>query len=131
MNNTLFQPPMLHTTYAQLFGPERRVTWLELFYDLVYVATFIQLGNALSEDISWTGFLRFVALFIPIWWSWTGITFYFNRFVVDDIWHRILIFSQIFFIVILGISVQGAFSDLAAQFVLAYVGVRLILILLY
>jgi low temperature requirement protein LtrA len=122
---------MLHTKYAQLFGPERRVAWLELFYDLVYVATLIQLGNTLAEDISWTGFLKFVALFIPFWWSWTGITFYFNRFVVDDIWHRILIFSQIFFIVILGISVQGAFSNLTTQFVLAYVGVRLIMILLY
>ncbi len=131
MSNTLFQPPMLHTKYAQLFGPERRVTWLELFYDLVYVATFIQLGNALSEDISWTGLLKFVALFIPIWWSWTGITFYLNRFVVDDLAHRILIFSQIFFIAILGISVQGAFSDLTTQFVLAYVGVRLLMTLLY
>ena len=131
MSNPLLQPPMLHTKHAEIFGPERRVTWLELFYDLVYVATLIQLGNALSEDISWLGFLKFVALFIPIWWSWTGITFYLNRFVVDDIWHRILIFIQIFFIAILGISVQGAFSNLTTQFVLAYVGVRLMLTLLY
>jgi low temperature requirement protein LtrA len=60
---------------SEIFDPERKVTWLELFYDLVYVATLIQFGNSLSENISWSGLLRFTALFIPIWWSWTGVTF--------------------------------------------------------
>ena len=131
MSTTLWRPPILHSKHAETFGSERKVTWLELFYDLVYVATLIQLGNSLSEDISWPGLLRFAALFIPIWWSWTGITFYFNRFVVDDIWHRLLIFSQMFFVVILGISVEGAFTTLTTQFVLSYVGIRVVLILLY
>lgn len=131
MQNTLWRPPILHSKHTRIFGPEHKVTWLELFYDLVYVATLIQLGNSLSEDISWSGLLRFTALFIPIWWSWTGITFYFNRFVVDDIWHRLLIFAQMFFIAILGISVEGAFTTLTTQFVLSYVGIRVILIILY
>jgi low temperature requirement protein LtrA len=131
MSNSLWRPPILHTKHTEIFGHDRKVAWLELFYDLVYVATLIQLGNSLSEDISWSGFLKFAALFIPIWWSWTGITFYFNRFVVDDIWHRVLIFTQILFIAILGISVEGAFTDLTAQFVLSYVGIRAVLIILY
>jgi low temperature requirement protein LtrA len=33
-------------------GHSRRVGWTELFYDLIYVATLIQLGNCLSKDIS-------------------------------------------------------------------------------
>lgn len=131
MQKMLWQPPILHSKYARIFGPERKVTWLELFYDLVYVATLIQLGNSLSEDISWLGLLKYTALFIPIWWSWTGITFYFNRFVVDDVWHRLLIFIQMFFIVILGISIEGAFTNLTTQFILSYVGIRVVLIILY
>ena len=31
---------------------EKRATWLELFYDLVFVAAFIQLGNALTARVS-------------------------------------------------------------------------------
>ena len=62
--------PSLHSGHEG--GHERKVTWLELFYDLVYVAAIIQLGNRLSDDVSWGGVIRFVALFIPIWWSWTG-----------------------------------------------------------
>ncbi len=122
-------PPRLHT--ANEGEHERKVTWLELFYDLVYVAAIIQLGNTLSNDVSWNGFIRFVALFIPIWWSWTGITFYVNRFVVDDLLHRLLIFTQIGFIAILAMSTQDAFGELGRQFTLAYVGIRAILIVLY
>jgi low temperature requirement protein LtrA len=121
--------PSLHAGHEG--GHERKVTWLELFYDLVYVAAIIQLGNRLSDDVSWGGVIRFVALFIPIWWSWTGVTFYVNRFAIDDLVHRLLIFTQIGFVAILAMSTVDAFGALGQQFVLAYVGIRAILIVLY
>ncbi len=110
---------------------EREESWLELFYDLVYVAVLIQLGNRLNEDISLSGILAFAALFIPIWWSWTGVTFYINRFVVNDIPHRLLIFTQIFCISVLAVSLDGAFEEERELFVLSYAGIRGVLILLY
>jgi low temperature requirement protein LtrA len=123
-------PPTLYTRVGGEHN-ERKVTWLELFYDLVYVATLIQLGDLLSENVTRAGFLQFTLLFIPMWWSWTGITFWNNRFVADDVWHRVLIFVQIFFIAVLGISVRGATGVLGVQFTLAYVGIRLVLVALY
>jgi low temperature requirement protein LtrA len=129
MASSRWLPPTLHT--ARKGEHERKVTWLELFYDLVYVAAIIQLGNTLSNDVSWGGFIRFVALFIPIWWSWTGVTFYVNRFVVEDLVHRLLIFTQIGFIAVMAMSTQDAFGALGQQFVLAYVGIRAVLIALY
>ncbi|GAB4453310.1 MAG: hypothetical protein Kow0031_35580 [Anaerolineae bacterium] len=126
MTAKIWSPPRLHHDHEV-----RKVTWLELFYDLVYVATLIQLGDTLSEDITLAGFGRFVVVFIPIWWAWTGITFYMNRFVVDDVWHRLLIFVQICAIAWLGVSVTGAFGDLTVQFALTYAAVRLVLLLLY
>ena len=111
-----FPPEITHDAEA-----ERRVTWLELFYDLVYVAAIIQLGNALSKDVSPVGLVAFVALFIPIWWSWTGITFYINRFVVDDFWYRMLIFVQIGFIAILAMSVPKGFRRAGCA---VYLGLR-------
>lgn len=128
MNNLLFSPPRLHRA---AHGEERKVTWLELFYDLVYVAALIQLGNVLSEEISLAGFARFVIVFLPLWWAWTGMTFYMNRFVVDDIPHRLLIYLQIAAITALGISLEGAFGDLTMQFSLAYAAIRLIQVILY
>ncbi len=132
MAHSPWQPPRLYADVQGRHGAEeRKVTWLELFYDLVYVATLIQLGNWLSENVSLAGFLGFVALFVPIWWSWTGITFYVNRFMVDDVWHRLLIFLQIFAIAALALSVEGAFGELGVQFVLSYVAIRLVLVILY
>jgi low temperature requirement protein LtrA len=124
----LFAPPRL-TKHGH--SEDRRVTWLELFYDLVYVAALIQLGNTLSEDVTAGGFTRFAILFALLWWAWTGITFYINRFIVDDVPHRLLIYLQMVGIAFMGVSVGGAFDDLSRQFALAYIFVRVVLALLY
>ncbi len=112
-------------------GVERKIGWLELFYDLIYVATIIQLGDLLTRNATPTGALLFVALFVPVWWSWTGMMFYFNRFVADDAWHRVLVFAQMFAIAHLGISVTGAFGATSAAFALAYFAIRAILVVFY
>jgi low temperature requirement protein LtrA len=125
-------PPRLYTQVAgEDEHEEHKATWLELFYDLIYVMALINLGHALSEDVSLFGFLRFVLLFIPIWWSWTGATFYINRFTSDDVWQRLLIFIQIFAIAVLGTSVHAAWESLGIQFTIAYVAIRLVLVVLY
>lgn len=112
-------------------GEERKIGWLELFYDLIYVATIIQLGDLLATDASPRGVVPFVFLFVPVWWSWTGMMFYFNRFVADDTWHRLLVFAQMFAIAHLAISVTGAFGETSAAFALAYFAIRVVLVAFY
>lgn len=109
----------------------RKVSWLELFYDLVYVATIVQLGNKLSEDVTAEGILGFVLLFVPIWWVWMGTTFYANRFVADDLPHRLLIFGQIFVVSALAIHVFDGLGETSTGFALAYAAARGILVLMY
>ncbi len=111
--------------------PHRKVSWLELFYDLVFVATIVQLGNKLSEDVSTLGFLSFVLLFIPIWWVWMGTTFYSNRFTADDLIHHLLVFAQIFAVSALAIHVFDGLGDTSAGFALAYAAARGLLVLMY
>jgi low temperature requirement protein LtrA len=110
---------------------DRRPTWLELFYDLVYVATIVQLGNRLSDDVSIGGFISFVLIFAPVWWLWVGMTRYSNRFDSDDLIHRLLVFAQIFTVVILAISVYNATTTTGEAFALAYATGRVILVLMY
>jgi low temperature requirement protein LtrA len=109
----------------------RKVSWLELFYDLVYVATIVQLGNKLSEDVSEIGFLGFALLFVPIWWVWMGTTFYANRFAADDLTHHLLIFAQIFIVSALAIHVFDGLGETSAGFALAYAAARGILVIMY
>lgn len=128
MQNRWFHIPRLH---VPRHGHERKVGWLELFYDLIYVAAIIQLGNALSHHVSISGFLAFFGLFIPIWWAWTGFTFYNNRFVVDDFLHRCLVFVQMFGIGGMAVSVGDVLDGGTEGFAIFYALVRFVLVAMY
>jgi low temperature requirement protein LtrA len=108
-----------------------RVTWLELFFDLIYVAALIQLGDRLAGDISWSGMLRFGGAFVMLWWTWTGTTVFTNRFAVDDITHRLLSFVQMFAVGNLAIIAATTPSNWTTWLVVAYITARLPLILMY
>ncbi|MDR5907560.1 low temperature requirement protein A [Franzmannia qiaohouensis] len=106
-------------------------SWLELFYDLVFVAVFIQIGERLSHDLSTAGFLQVLALFAPLWWVWANVAWYMNRFAVDDVVHRLLLLVQLFFIAWMGLSVPDAFGAASTQFVICYIGFRATMIAMY
>ena len=67
-------------------------TWLELFFDLVYVAILVELGNRLSHDLTLGGVLQFLFLFIIVWWSWLEKVLFARYFPNDDIGQRLLTF---------------------------------------
>ena len=69
---------------------EEGSTWLQLFFDLVYVAILIELGNRLSHQFDLSGIIAFVVIFLPVWWSWLEFVDYGRRYPVDDIGQRLL-----------------------------------------
>jgi low temperature requirement protein LtrA len=109
----------------------RHATWLELFYDLVFVVVIFQLAHNLEEDFSLYGFLGFLALFVPVWWSWTGAAFYATRFDTDDLGHRILVLLQMVGAAALAVNVSDALGNGSAGFALSYAAIRIILVLEY
>lgn len=129
MTKSLWQPPRLRT--AENADEERRATWLELFYDLVFVAAIAQVSHYLEAHITLAGFFSYVLLFIPIWWSWVGATFYATRFDTDDLGHRLLTLLQMVAIAVLAVNVHDGLGESSVGFALSYVGVRAILILQY
>src|SRR5687768_2121181 len=120
--------PRLHVGDAE---ETRKATWLELFYDLIYVATVTALGTRLSQDVSLEGVLAFAVLFVPVWWSWVGTTFYANRFDSDDAFHRGLVFLKILGVSLMAVSVHDALGETAPQFAIGYALVSFVLVLMY
>lgn len=55
MISRLLRPPRLRT--AEEGGELRRATWMELFYDLVFVVAVAALSSRLHDDDSPTGIL--------------------------------------------------------------------------
>ena len=88
----LWQPPQLRVSEED--SEERHATWLELFYDLVFVVVVAQLAHRLKDHLSLPGIAEFALVFIPVWWSWVGTTFYATRFDTDDTLHRVFTVIQ-------------------------------------
>jgi len=125
----LFKPPRLRSgKEAEI---ERHVTWLELFYDLIFVAAVAQLARSLSDDYSWSGILRFIVIFVPVWWAWVGHTFYLTRFDTEDVGHRLLTMAQMAAAASLAVHVPAALGATSAGFALSYAAVRFILVAEY
>lgn len=61
----------------------RHATWLELFFDLVFVVAVARLAALLHHDHDVTGVLTFVGLFVPVWWAWISFSYYADLFDED------------------------------------------------
>jgi len=121
------KPPRLQTETEG----ERNATWLELFYDLVFVATVAMLGIRLAADTSVTGWFSYAAYFLLVWWLWASHTFYADRYDTDDLVYRFLAGTQMVAIAILAASVSTGPAASTAVFAAAYATARILLLLLY
>src|SRR3954465_7805071 len=72
---------------------ERRATWLELFFDLVYVVAIAALAGVLPADPDWGGALRFAGLSVPVIWTWMNFIYYADQFDTDDVPYRLAGFA--------------------------------------
>ena len=124
----MFTPPRLRVGSGD--EEPRHATWLELLYDLAYVAAVASLADLLVAHITWPHVLASAALFVPVWWSWVGHAFYANRFDTDDLGHRLLTAVQMLFAVGMAAGIPQATHG-SGVFAASYVGARLALIASY
>jgi low temperature requirement protein LtrA len=111
---------------------ERKVTWLELFFDLVFVAAVAQVAEPLREHYTLAELTRFAPLFLLIWWAWTGRALFSTRFETDDAVSRALTMVEIFAIAVMAANARDSLaSRSSAGFAAAYAGVRIILLVHY
>ena len=111
---------------------DRKVTWLELFFDLVFAAAVAQVASPLREDYSTAGLLRFAILFVLIWWAWIGHAVFSTRFDTDDAVQRGLTLLQMFGVIIMAANAGDALdSRSSAGFAAAYAVQRFVLVFQY
>jgi low temperature requirement protein LtrA len=117
--------------YQEELGEHRKVTWLELFFDLFFVVSIAQLAHRLSGNPSWGNIVDFVLMFIPIWWVWVGFTYYNERFESNGLENRFVTF--LIMLTVIGLAVFGHHGpvDGFSGFAFFYAMARLILIMLW
>ena len=128
MSLNISVPPRLRLPGS---GEKRSATWLELFFDLVFVISVAELVHRLGHHVSVLEVGQFIALFIPVWWCWVGHTVYATRFDTDDMIHRLLTFTMMFAAAIMAMQIPTAFKNGSMGFAAGYVLARLCLLMLY
>ena len=92
----------------------RRATWLELFFDLIFVAAVAQVGGPLHTNYSFPALARYAFLFFLIWWAWLGHTLYSTRFDADDPVQRALTLVQMFTVAVMAANASEALGSRSA-----------------
>lgn len=110
---------------------ERKVTWLELFYDLVFVVVIAELSHSLAEHVSAAGVAAFALLFIPVWWVWIGGTFYNDRFEADDLSHRLFTLLQMLPVGAMAVFAHDGLGETSVGFALSYAAARALITYLW
>ncbi|NOU66031.1 low temperature requirement protein A [Paenibacillus sp. LMG 31461] len=107
---------------------EKKVTWLELFYDLLFVAAVSKASHVLLHvhhgTIPLEYLSKFLLIFIPIWWAWVGQSLFVNRFGRDSTSHRVFLILQLFFVLIMTASLSVDFDQYFVPFLIGYLGLR-------
>ena len=106
---------------------DRSVSYLELLYDLVYVAVIAQAAGRLSEDVSVGRFVEFTVVFTLIWIAWVNGTLYLELHGREDGRTRVFVFIQMGILALLAVFTGIAAEDVGgARFALVYAAFLLI-----
>ncbi|BDP42269.1 hypothetical protein DAETH_22380 [Deinococcus aetherius] len=111
--------------------PEQRVTWLELFFDLIFVTAFDQLAKRLGDAPTWGNLGIFMLLFVAVWWAWAGNTTFAGRYGNDSRAYRWGTLVQLVTLGAISLTLRGDLDQTGAAFSLAYAANRLTLVVMY
>jgi len=102
-----------------------RVTFVELFFDLVIVFAVTQLSHRLLKHLTPFGAVQTVLLMMAVWWAWIDTAWITNWLDPDKPAVRLLLFALMLAGLVLSSSIPRAFEGRALPFALAYVLMQL------
>lgn len=101
-----------------------RVSFVELFFDLVFVFAVTQLAAFLAAEPTLEGTMRVLVLFLAVWWLWITTTWATNRLDPDRSLVRAVIFVLMGAGLMFSISIPMGFETRGAVLAGAYVAMQ-------
>ena len=86
---------------------ERKVSWLELFYDLVYVIAIAKITGHFSEHINIEGFIDYIFFFSIIFWGWLNGSLYHDLHESEGLRTKLMTLWQILIVAALVITIDS------------------------
>ena len=122
-----WQPPRTHGEVVE----GRSVSFLELFYDLVYVVLIARLASTLAHHISWQSVGEFAVLFAMIWIGWFNWVTYHDAHGRGDARTRSVTFAQMFATAAMAVFAGSAAGTGGTGFAISYTVFLAILVWLW
>ena len=110
---------------------DQSATFIELFFDLVFVFSVTQIVGLLHEGLTWINIGQALIIFWLVWWAWTQFTWALNAADTTNSLVELgtLLATGVAFI--MAIALPEAFGTRALWFAAAYIAVRVIGLIIY
>jgi low temperature requirement protein LtrA len=105
-------------------APNQRVTYAELFFDLVFAFAVTQISHTLLGRFTPLGALQTTLLLLSVWWTWVYTAWITNWFNPELTPVRVLLFLLMLGGLVLSTSIPAAFESRGLWFALAYAGMQ-------
>jgi low temperature requirement protein LtrA len=112
--------------YVRRGEGERRATYFELFFDLVYVFGMTQLSHHLLGDLTWSGAAETGFLLLVVYWAWNYTTWMANWFDPDVPTVRLVLAVVMLASLLMAVSIPEAFGDHAPLFAISYCALQVV-----
>lgn len=101
------------------------VTYIELFFDLVFVFAITQLSHRLLEHLSLTGALETLILFLAVWWAWVYTSWCTNWLDPERGAVRLVLLAVMLAALAMAVAIPDAFGANGWLFVTAYLAIQI------
>ncbi|MEQ1855201.1 MAG: low temperature requirement protein A [Longimicrobiales bacterium] len=99
-------------------------TFVELFFDLIFVFCITQIVGLLHHDLTWVGVGHSILVFWLVWWAWTQFTWALNPADTTHPFVELGTLAATAIAFFMAVSIPESFSDRALGFAVTYVLVR-------
>jgi low temperature requirement protein LtrA len=101
-----------------------RVTYVELFFDLVFVFAITQLSHAVIAHPTVEGVMRAALLLLAVWWAWVFTAWVTNWLDPERPPVRLMLFAMMAAALVLAAAIPNAFAGQGLIFAGAYVFIQ-------
>jgi low temperature requirement protein LtrA len=105
-------------------GHEARVSYIELFFDLIYVFAVTQLSHNLLDKLTPAGALQTLVLWFAVWLAWQYTAWVTNWFDPEALPIRMLLLAIMLLGLPMAAALPDAFGDRALVFAGTYVAIQ-------
>lgn len=112
-------------------SPGKRVSWVELYFDLIFVFAVGQAAHVIVVEPSWVGVGRALGLFVTLWWTWIGFVVLYNRHGEDRPSRRLFLLAGSLPCAVAAVEMHAAAEGHSNGLAFALAAARLVLLVAF